>query len=73
VDIHQKEKLASCRNILVNSAIGINLFENEKEFILHWATTLSVLYIQILKFMAHPLQYLEAHGDLYQYIMKQKR
>ncbi|MBW2630582.1 MAG: hypothetical protein JRC90_02265 [Deltaproteobacteria bacterium] len=59
---YQSEKLESFRNILVNSAIGTNLSEDEKEFFLNLVTTLSVLHIRVLKFMAHPLQYLEMQG-----------
>jgi hypothetical protein len=59
---YQSEKLESFRNILVNSAIGVDLSEDEKEFFLNLVTTLSVLHIRILKFMAQPLQYLEIHG-----------
>lgn len=59
---YQSEKLESFRNILVNSAIGTNLSEDEKEFFLNLVTTLSVLHIRILKFMAHPLQYLDMQG-----------
>jgi len=61
---YQTVKLDSFRNILVNSAIGINLSGNEKEYFLNLVTTLSVLHIQILKFMAHPVQYLEMNGIL---------
>lgn len=60
---YQSEKLDAFRNILVNSAIGsTTVSENEKEFFLNLVTTLSVLHIQILNFMANPLQYLEMHG-----------
>ena len=59
---YQVEKLESFRGILLNTAIGISLSEDEKEFFLNLVTTLSVLHIRILKFMAEPVSYLEAHG-----------
>jgi hypothetical protein len=59
---YQKEKLQSFRGILINSAIGYNLKEEEKEYYLNLVTTLSTLHIKILKFMAMPLEYLEDEG-----------
>jgi hypothetical protein len=59
---YQKEKLQSFRGILINSAIGYNLKEEEKEYYLNLVTTLSTLHIKILKFMATPLEYLENEG-----------
>ena len=59
---YQAEKLEAFRGILLNTAIGTNLSEDEKEFFLNLVTTLSVLHIRILKFMAEPVPYLEAHG-----------
>lgn len=59
---YQRERLEAFRSILVNSAIGTDLAEDEKEFFLNLVTSLSVLHIRILQFMAHPAQYLEAHG-----------
>ena len=54
---YQKEKLDSFRWILVNSAIGGNLEQEEKEYFLNIVNTLSVLHIRILKFMARPIVY----------------
>ena len=59
---YQAEKLESFRGILLNAAIGTDLSEDEREFFLNLVTTLSVLHIRILKFMAEPVRYLEAHG-----------
>ena len=59
---YQYEKLEAFRNILVNSAIGTDLSADEKEFFLNLVTTLSVLHLRVLQFMAHPLKYLEIHG-----------
>jgi len=59
---YQAEKLESFRGILLNTAIGSNLSEDEKEFFLNLVTNLSVLHIQILKFMTEPMSYLAAHG-----------
>jgi hypothetical protein len=59
---YQAEKLESFRGILLNAAIGTDLSKDEKEFFLNLVTTLSVLHIRILKFMAEPVRYLEAHG-----------
>jgi hypothetical protein len=59
---YQAEKLESFRGILLNTAIGSSLSEDEKEFYLNLVTTLSVLHIRILNFMAEPVPYLETHG-----------
>lgn len=58
----QKEKLDAFRGILVNSAIRRDLSEEEKEYFLNMANTLTALHIRILTFMAEPLAYLEAAG-----------
>lgn len=55
---YQAEKLEAFRGILVNSAIGANISEDEKEYFLNLVSTLSVLHIRILKFMAKPIEYL---------------
>lgn len=59
---YQKEKLEAFRGILVNSALGSNLPENEKDYFLNLVSTLSVLHMRILKFMAKPHEYLEENG-----------
>jgi len=59
---HQKEKLDSFRGILINSAVGSNVKEEEKEYYLNLVNTLSALHIKILKFMAMPTEYLENEG-----------
>jgi len=59
---YQQEKLESFRGILVNSALGSNLPENEKDYFLNLVSTLSVLHLRILKFMAKPIEYLEENG-----------
>lgn len=59
---YQAEKLESFRGILLNTAIGSSLSEDEKEFFLNLVTNLSALHIRILKFMAEPIPYLTAHG-----------
>ena len=56
---YQKEKLEAFRGILINSAIGVNLSEDEKEYFLNLVNTLSVLHVRILKFMAKPIEYLK--------------
>lgn len=58
----QREKLDAFRGILVNSAIRKDLSEEEKEYFLNMANTLTALHIRILKFMAEPTSYLEAAG-----------
>ena len=55
---YQKEKLEAFRGILINSAIGVNLSEDEKEYFLNLVNTLSVLHVRILKFMSKPIEYL---------------
>lgn len=59
---YQVEKLESFRGILLNTAIGTSLSEDEKEYFLNLVTNLSVLHIRILKFMSKPLLYLSDHG-----------
>ncbi len=58
----QKEKLDAFQAILVNSAVRRDLSEEEKEYFLNLADSLSVLHIRILKFMADPKGYLQAEG-----------
>lgn len=59
---YQKEKLEAFRGMLVNSALGSNLQEDEKDYFLNLVSTLSVLHIRILKFTASPNEYLEENG-----------
>jgi hypothetical protein len=59
---YQKEKLDSFRGILVNSAIGIRVEESENDYYISLVSSLSVLHIQILRFMANPIDYLYANG-----------
>ena len=59
---YQKEKLEAFRGILVNSALGSNLPEDEKDYFLNLVSTLSVLHMRILKFMANPIGYLEENN-----------
>ena len=55
---YQKEKLDAFKGILINSAIGLDISEDEKEYFLNLVNTLSVLHIRILKFMVNPTDYL---------------
>lgn len=55
---YQNERLEAFRGILINSAIGVDLSEEEKEYFLNLVNTLSVLHIRMLKFMAKPIDYL---------------
>ena len=59
---YQNEKLEAFRGILINSAIGVNLSEDEKEYFLNLVNTLSVLHIRMLKFMANPIDYLRENN-----------
>ena len=54
----QQEKINAFRGILVNSAIRKDYSEEEKEYFLNLVSTLSVLHIRILRFMAFPKEYL---------------
>ena len=58
----QKEKIEAFRGILVNAAIRTDIGEEEKEYFLNLANSLSVLHIRILKFMAAPERYLAEVG-----------
>ncbi len=58
----QREKIEAFRGILVNSAIRGGLAEEEKEYFVNLANSLSALHIRILKFMAAPERYLEEAG-----------
>ena len=57
-DNYQKEKIDAFRGILINSAIGSHLSEDEKQYFLNLINTLSVLHVRMLKFMARPIDYL---------------
>jgi len=61
---YQTEKLEAFKGILLNTAIGSNFTEDEKEFFLNLVTTLSVLHIRILNFMVDPIHYLKVHNIL---------
>jgi hypothetical protein len=58
----QREKIEAFRGILVNSAIRGALSEEEKEYFVNLASSLAVLHVRILKFMAFPERYLEEAG-----------
>jgi len=58
---YHREKLEAFRAILLNTAVGADLAEEEKEYFLNLVNTLSVLHIRILQFMHDPASYLEAH------------
>lgn len=61
-DNYQKEKIEAFRGILINSAIGSNLSEDEKQYFLNLVNTLSVLQVRILKFIAKPVEYLKENN-----------
>lgn len=65
---YQAEKLEAFRAVLLNAAVGANIGEEEREYFLNLVGTLSVLHIRILRFMARPVEYLEAHNISQQYI-----
>jgi hypothetical protein len=56
---YQKDKIEAFRGILINSALGGEKAEDEKEYFLNLVNTLSALHIRILKFMAEPIEYLK--------------
>lgn len=58
----QREKIAAFRGILINASIQFDIAEEEKEYYLNLANSLSVLHIRILKFMAAPERYLNEIG-----------
>lgn len=59
---YQAEKLEAFRGMLVNSAIGFDASDEEREYFLNMVYSLSVLHLRILKFMAVPLEYLDEMG-----------
>ncbi len=59
---YQKEKLDSFRGILINSAIGTQVEESEKDYYISLVNSLSVLHLQILRFMVNPMDYLSANN-----------
>lgn len=61
-DNYQREKIEAFRGILINSAIGSNLSEDEKQYFLNLVNTLSVLHVRMLKFMAMPIDYLNENN-----------
>ncbi len=59
---YQKEKIESFRGILLNTAIGSSISEDEKEFFLSLVTNLSIVHMKVLKFLAFPNEYLEENN-----------
>lgn len=59
---YQEDKIQAFRAILLNTAIGIDYSEEEKEYFLNLVNSLSVLHIRILRFMANPISYVESHA-----------
>ena len=59
---YQTDKLEAFRGILVNSAIGFNASQEEREYFVNLVNSLSGLHLRILKFMAVPLKYLADMG-----------
>jgi hypothetical protein len=58
----QDEKLEVFRAILMNSATRRDAAEEEREYFLNLAHSLTALHIRILKFMADPRGYLRTEG-----------
>ncbi|MFK8163970.1 MAG: hypothetical protein AB8H12_16105 [Lewinella sp.] len=58
---YQKEKIEAFKSILINSLVGNCLVQDEKEYFLNLTNSLSALNIKILKFLAHPKEYLKAN------------
>jgi hypothetical protein len=58
---HQQEKLDAFRGILVNSAIGADVANDENDYFLGLVNSLSALHLRILSFMSQPQAYLESH------------
>lgn len=59
---YHKEKIESFRGILLNSAIGSEASEDEKQFFISLVNNLSIVHIKILKFMSHPVEYLQENN-----------
>lgn len=59
---YQKEKLEAFRGILLNSAIIKDASEDEKEYFINLANSLSALHIRILKFICRPLEYISENN-----------
>jgi hypothetical protein len=55
----QRVKIEAFRGILVNSAIQNDLAEEEQEYFINLANSLSAIHIRILKFMIEPERYLQ--------------
>lgn len=56
----KQQKIDSFRGILLNSTINRNIGEDEKEYFINLADSLTVLHILILKFMHDPINYLKS-------------
>lgn len=56
---YQNEKIQSFRGILLNTAVGNNSSEDEKQYFLSLVNNLSVVHIKILMFISSPLEYLQ--------------
>lgn len=59
---YQSEKLEAFRGILVNSAVGVDLSCDEREYFLNLVSTLSVLHLRIIWFLGDSERYLVKHG-----------
>lgn len=59
---YQKEKIECFRSILLNTATGSVLLDDEKEYFIGLLNSLTVLHIRILKFMVYPREYLRENS-----------
>ncbi|MCF3640971.1 hypothetical protein LXM94_13415 [Rhizobium sp. TRM95111] len=59
---YQHEKLEAFRGILVNSATGSNIIDDEQTHFLTLVNRLSAIHLRILSFMADPIPYLHARN-----------
>ena len=62
---HQQEKIEALRNAVINTAIGINISEDEKQIFLEYVDALTPSHLRLLEFLNNPTAYGQAHNVKY--------
>jgi hypothetical protein len=59
---HQKEKLGALRNAVINSALGINIDEDNQQMFLEYVDSLTPSHLKVLSFLDDPRNYGQRNG-----------
>jgi hypothetical protein len=62
---HQQEKIEALRNAVINTAVGINISEDEKQIFLEYVDSLTPSHMKLLEFLDNPTAYGKAHNVKY--------